>query len=424
MASNTSSKVKSIKRIIFLKDVLVVALSAYGGPNMHLALYNKRLVEEKNYLKTEELLELYSLCQMLPGPSSTQTLISIGYKFGGPFLAFLTLLVWVLPAALILTILALFIGKFDESLLHSLRFIQPVAIAFVLVAGIKMFIKSVSTKLDYTLALFAFVVAALLRHLLEDIVKTPWIFPFVLLVGGLTSYFFTSRKELPYTPITIKFPWKYLIVFIALFVLAGVLGKISDNRLILLFENNYRFGSLVFGGGNVLIPMMYEQFVYFNEYMSSQEFLTGIGLVQAVPGPIFTIASYTSTIAMKSHSMWEQVAGGAVGTLGIFLPGTLLIFFIYPIWKQIKTHPIVVKALPGVIAASAGLVIAAAYLMFLPVGLNWIEPDTFYFTNLAKNNAANWDQIAIIIITGVILYKTKIASPWFIVVAIVMGVIL
>ena len=143
MASNTSSKVKSIKRIIFLKDVLVVALSAYGGPNMHLALYNKRLVEQKNYLKTDELLELYSLCQMLPGPSSTQTLISIGYKFGGPFLAFLTLLVWVLPAALILTILAMFIGKFDESLLHAMRFIQPVAIAFVLVAGIKMFIKSV-----------------------------------------------------------------------------------------------------------------------------------------------------------------------------------------------------------------------------------------------------------------------------------------
>ena len=126
-----------------------------------------------------------------------------------------------------------------------------------------MFRKSVSTKLDYTLALFAFVMTALLRHVLEDIVKTPWIFPFVLLVGGVVSYFFTSRKELPYEPLSIKVPWRYLIWFLALFVLAGVVGNISSNRLVLLFENNYRFGTLVFGGGNVLIPMMYEQFVNF-----------------------------------------------------------------------------------------------------------------------------------------------------------------
>ena len=125
-----TSKVKSIKRLIFLKDVLVIALSAYGGPNMHLALYNKRLVDKKNYLESSELLELYSLCQMLPGPSSTQTLVSIGYKFGGPFLAFLTLLVWMLPAVIILTILAVAVGSFNETLLHAMRYIQPVAIAF------------------------------------------------------------------------------------------------------------------------------------------------------------------------------------------------------------------------------------------------------------------------------------------------------
>ncbi|MFY0644522.1 MAG: chromate transporter [Bacteroidia bacterium] len=419
-----TSKVKSIKRLIFLKDVLVIALSAYGGPNMHLALYNKRLVEKKKYLESSELLELYSLCQMLPGPSSTQTLVSIGYKFGGPFLAFLTLLVWMSPAVVILTILAVAMGSFNETLLHAMRYIQPVAIAFVLTAGIKMFMKSVSTKLDYTLGIFAFVMTALLRHVLEDYVKTPWIFPFVLLVGGVVSYFFTSRKELPYESLNIKVPWRYLIWFLALFVVAGVVGNLSSSKLVLLFENNYRFGTLVFGGGNVLIPMMYEQFVNFNQYLSSDEFITGIGLVQAVPGPIFTIASYTSALAMKGQEIYMQVAGSAVGTVGIFLPGALLIFFVYPIWRQIKTHPLVVKALPGVIAASAGLVIAAAYLMFLPVGLNWVEPDTFYFTNLVDSQIANWDQIAIIFVTGIALFTTKISSPWYIVVALIAGIIL
>ncbi|MBR9917108.1 chromate transporter [bacterium] len=417
------SKVQNIKRIIFLKDVLVVALSAYGGPNMHLALYNKRLVEEKKYLSTEELLEIYSLCQMLPGPSSTQTLVSIGYKFGGPFLAFLTLLVWVLPAAIILSVLALFIGTFDEGLLNYLRFVQPVAIAFVLVAGIKMFSKSVHTKLDYVLAIFAFALAALARHPLEEYVKTPWIFPFVLLVGGVVSYLFTSRKPQPYEPIKIKIPWRYLVFFLAFFAIAAFFAKLSSDPLVILFENNYRFGSLVFGGGNVLIPMMYEQFVNYTGTISSDEFITGIGLVQAVPGPIFTIASYTGGLAVRGGGVMQQILGSGIGTVGIFLPGALLIFFIYPIWRQIKTHPLVVRALPGVIAASAGLVIAAAYLMFLPVGLNWIETGNFYYTNLDTLNPINFAEIGIIAITGVFLFTTKIASPWYIVVALLAGII-
>jgi chromate transporter len=390
---------------------------------MHLALYNKRLVELKQYLSTEELLEIYSLCQMLPGPSSTQTLVSIGYKFGGPFLAFLTLLVWVLPAAVTLTVLAFFIGSFDKELLDYLRFVQPVAIAFVLVAGIKMFIKSVYTKLDYALAIFAFLLAAIARHPLEEYVKTPWIFPFVIVVGGLVSYLFTGRKQLPYEPVKVHIPWRYLVFFIAFFVVAASLAKISSHPLIVLFENNYRFGSLVFGGGNVLIPMMYEQFVKFAGTISSSEFITGIGLVQAVPGPIFTIASYTGGLAMRDFGIYNQLAGSAVGTVGIFLPGALLIFFIYPIWRQVKTHPLVVKALPGVIAASAGLVIAAAYLMFLPVGLNWFESANYYYTNLDTANPLNYAEIGIIAITSVFLFKTRIASPWYILIALIAGII-
>ena len=403
---------------------MVVALSAYGGPNMHLALYNKRLVEEKKYLSTEELLEIYSLCQMLPGPSSTQTLVSIGYKFGGPFLAFLTLLVWVLPAATALAVLSFFIGSFNQDIIDYMRFIQPVAVAFVLVAGIKMFRKAVVTKLDYTLAIFGFGLAAIARHPLEEYVKTPWIFPFVLLVGGVVSYLFTSRKPQPYEPVKVHIPWRYLVFFFAFFVLAAVMAKINSHPLVILFENNYRFGSLVFGGGNVLVPMMLEQFVNHASTISMDEFNIGIGLTHAVPGPIFTIASYTGGLAMRGYGpYYMEFAGSAVGTLGIFLPGALLIFFIYPIWKQIKTHPLVVRALPGVIAASAGLVIAAAYLMFLPVGLNWVESGNFYYTNLSAIAPVNYAEIGIVIITGIFLYTTKIASPWYILIALVAGII-
>lgn len=423
MANKTTKSIKKIKRFIFLKDVFVIALSAYGGPNMHLALYKKRLVDMKHYISNEELLELYSLCQMLPGPSSTQTITSIGYKFGGPFLAFLTLLVWILPAFILLTLCAIFMGAYQEETLHYLRFVQPIAVAFVLVAGIKMLMQSVSTNQGYFLAAMAFIVAALLRHPLEEYVKTPWIFPVVLLVGGLISFYRFKGEIVPFEPIKFRIPWNYLIVFLLIFISAAVLGKVSSNRVVLLFENNYRFGSLVFGGGNVLIPMMLEQFVnhVYPPYMSAAEFINGVGLVQAIPGPIFTIASYTGALAMQDFGVAQQVLGSFVSTVGIFLPGALLIFFVYPIWRQIKSHPLVVRALPGVIAASCGLVLAAAYLMFLPVGLNWKIPGNFYYSNIQDVNIFNYREIVIILITSILLFKSKIKSPWYILVGILFG---
>lgn len=424
MAKKGFQKIRKIKIIYFLKDVLIIALSAYGGPNMHLALYQKRLVEQRSYLTNDELLELYSLCQMLPGPSSTQTLTSIGYKFGGPLLAFLTLLVWVFPAFVLLTLSAIFIGAYQDHMLHYLRFVQPVAVAFVLVAGIKMIQKSVNNRQSYLLAAMAFVVVAILRHPLEEYVKTPWMFPAVLLAGGLFSYFDYKGSVEPYVYEKLKIPWRYLIAFLVIFVLAGYIGVSQSSVEVLLFENCYRFGSLVFGGGNVLVPMMLEQFVNHNGYMSAEQFINGVGLVQAIPGPIFTIASYTGATAMLGNSVGLQVLGSFSSTLGIFLPGALLIFFVYPVWRQIKQHPLVIKALPGVIATSCGLVMAAAYLMFLPVGLNWIEQGIFHYTNLNVSNPINYLEILIILNVGFMLYHTKIKSPWYIIVSFLCGVLI
>jgi chromate transporter len=425
VANKSTTSVKKIKRLIFLKDVFIIALSAYGGPNMHLALYQKRLVEEKGYLSSDELMEYFSLCQMLPGPSSTQTLMSIGYQFGGRLLAFLTLLVWVLPAFILLTICAIFIGVFQEKALDYLRFVQPVAVGFVIVAGIKMIKKSVKNRQGYWLATMAFIVMAFLRHPLDTLlnVNTPWMFPIVLILAGLFSFFDFKGQVQKYEPIKIKFPWRSLVSFIVIFLAAGVLGKVSSNHLVILFENCYRFGTLVFGGGNVLIPMMLEQFVMHSSYMTTEEFLNGVGLVQAIPGPIFTVASFTGATAMNGLGVLNQIAGSFVSTLGIFLPGALLIFFVFPIWKSIKKHPIVVKALPGVIAASCGLVLAAAYLMFLPVGFNWVEDGSFFYTNLDLDGAFNGVQISIVILSSILLFKTNIKSPWYIVIAILFGVL-
>ena len=205
--------------------------------------------------------------------------------------------------------------------------------------------KSISSNQGYLLAVMAFVVAALLRHPLDTIVNmnTPWIFPIVLLMGGVISYL-GYRGDLPQNEtIEVKIPWKFLITFFIVFITVGVLGEISSNRFILLFENCYRFGSLVFGGGNVLIPMMLEQYVSHTSYMTSEQFINGVGLVQAIPGPVFTISSYTGAIAMQGNGILSQFLGSLSSTVGIFLPGALLIFFVYPIWKHVESNPMMMQ---------------------------------------------------------------------------------
>ncbi|MFT7590373.1 MAG: chromate transporter [bacterium] len=429
MASG-GAKVKKIKRFIFLKDVLVLALSAFGGPAMHIALFQKRMVERKRYLTDNELLELYSLAQMLPGPSSTQTITSMGYKFGGPVLAFLTLIVWIFPAFIFMTICSFLFVWLDVEVTNKVfRFIQPLAVAFVVTAGISMAKKVTKGRLKLILMLAAFIIVALLRHPLEQYVKTPWMFPFVIVGGGVVSYFLNKKEHK--TTIQdkgrrpkIETKWTYLIVFAGIFILAAVLGKVTKNQHFILFENMFRFGSLVFGGGNVLVPMMFDQFVQFNNWIKPDEFLTGIGLNQAVPGPIFTVATYCGGLIMRDSGISNQILGCIVGTIGIFLPGTLMIFFVYPMWDSIKSYKIIQRSLDGVIAVSAGLVLAAGYLLFLPVGFNWIKPNSFHYTNLQLVDFINFFDIGLVIVLSLMLSKFKIPTPIWVVLAILAGILL
>ncbi len=421
MSSLSGSKVKKIRRLIFLKDVFIIAISAFGGPAMHLALFTKRMVHEKKYLTEAELLEIYSLAQVLPGPSSTQTITCMGYKFGGAFLAFLTLMVWILPAFVIMTTLSFVFLLLDQrSALSLFSYVGPLVVGFVAVAAIRM-VRSVGRdRLSIVLIILSFLTAAVMRHPLEDVVKTPWIFPIVLFFGGFIS-FFVNREYIQHRAIKFKIPWHYLVLWILIFIMAGLLVLTTDSRSARLFENTYRFGSLVFGGGDVLIPMMLEQFVNFNGYLTHEEFMTGYALKQALPGPIFTITTFMSGLAMEEFGKHWHLYGCIIGTLGIFLPGTLLIFFVYPIWDQVKKFGMIQRSLNGVIAASAGLVVSAAYLLFLPVGLNWIEPNSFYYTNLSSADPVNWQNLIIVAILVPVLYKTKLPAPFWVLLAVLAG---
>lgn len=430
--NKSGSKVKKIKRLLFLKDVLVVAVSAFGGPEMHLALFQKRMVEKRKYLTSEELLELYSLSQMLPGPSSTQTIISMGYKFGGAFLAFLTLMVWIFPAFILMALLSFSFALYSGQLKDVMRFVHPLAVAFILTAGVKMARKVTKGRLRLWLMALSFGIAALLRHRLEEYVKTPLIFPVLLIGGGIISYFLNKNDSEFISSDShdqqFKINWRYPIVFVSIFIAAGIMSKLVPfgpiGRSIVLFENTYRFGTLVFGGGNVLIPMMLEQFVQFKHWILSDEFLTGIGFNQAIPGPIFTIATYCGGLVMRDFGVTWQIIGCLVATVGIFLPGTLMIFFVFPIWNRIKKYKLIKRSLDGVVAASTGLVLAAGYLLFLSVGFRWKLPNSFHYTNLEPYNTVVWSNVILVMILSVLLVKIKVPAPIWVLLAIIAGIII
>jgi chromate transporter len=172
-----------------------------------------------------------------------------------------------------------------------------------------------------------------------------------------------------------------------------------------LFENFYRNGSMVFGGGQVLIPMLYNEFVEFKSLMTHKEFLSGMALTQLVPGPVFSIATYVGSIVMQKQGVGGQILGGFMATAGIFLPGAFLIFFAYNIWGQLKQYRGVRASLEGIHATSSGLTIASAINMIIPL----IEQDI-------------WSPL-IILVTLIVISITKIAPYYLILAGILLGII-
>ncbi len=357
----------SSRHKFFLRDVLTLALSAFGGPQAHISIMLDLLVYRREYLTEKELMELNALCQFLPGPTSTQTLTAIGMKLGGPKLALLTLFVWITPACLLMTMIALMLNYIEGEgfELEVLRFVRPIAIGFITVAAYRLIRRLITDRMSWFIMLFSI---ALTLTLTSSI-----IFPTVLLIGGLISNFWRQEQTEKEHYDLSKIRWRNLWIFSGIFLLAILLGNFGHLKAFLLFENIYRFGSLVFGGGQVLIPMMFEHFVQVKEYMTAEQFLSGFGLAQAIPGPIFSFASYIGAMSFQERGQLMMLVGANIGAIGIFLPGTLLIFFIYPAWDELKKMRGIRNALAGLNAAATGLIAAAAILLMQPLGFNWVN---------------------------------------------------
>ncbi len=383
----------------FLKDVFQLSLSCFGGPQAHLAYYQRILVEKGKYLSEKDLLELYALCQIVPGPTSTQTLTSVGYRLGGPNLAYLTLIIWMLPSVIIMTTAGILIGSFQEKELSLAftRFIQPMAVGFVGYAAYTISLKTVNTRLGFVLMIASAVVSYF--------VKTPLVFPIILiLAGSITAFNYKLHPKEEKKKFNV--PWANFFLWAGVFIFAAALGGITKALPIKLFENFYRNGSLIFGGGQVLVPMLYTEFVQYAKPLhfptSPTEFLSGYALAQAVPGPVFSFSSYIGALSMREYGVGGEILGAVMSAAGIFLPGTFLIFFVIRIWDSLKKFRPIRASLEGINAANAGLVAAAAVLLFQPLD-NTVLNFGFMivtFCLLAFTKLPSWSIIAIGLILG------------------------
>lgn len=383
------------KNIEFLKDVFICSLGAFGGPEAHYGVFSDHLVNKKKYIKEEELTELIALTGILPGPSSTQTIVAIGHRIGGPVLAFLTMLVWAMPVILIMTLLS-FLTQYLSSLSNGkniLTYITPMAVAFILVAAYRISSKVVTNKLTFLLLVFGALATYFIRQ--------AWIYPLVLIIGGLVTILTTQEKNI-WNRVSIRPPWIYLILFFSFSVFSIIVSNIFDNKLIALFESFYRYSYLVIGGGQVVVSMMYSDLVEVNTYISSQDFLAGFGLVQAMPGPMFAFSSYVGGLVASNQGWFIQLIAALISGVAIFLPGLLLIYFVYPIWEDLKKIKAIKISLSGITAVAGGLITETALIFLQKIGLEVIN-------------------ISVVILTSLALLSKKISAPIIVLIILVLG---
>lgn len=400
------------------------SITAFGGPQAHYGMMMKRFVQDRRDLTEDELMDYNSFCQLLPGASSTQVLTLIGYKRGGVVLGVLTLLIWIFPASVLMGLLSFMLRYFDESTMQQglFKFIQPMAVGFLVYAAQKSFHLAIHNPITRAILFVSTIVMYLLF-------KMPWIIPLLIVAGGVVTNL--SDRRIPQKGIPPKkIKWGNIWLFGFLFLLAGILSETArkydwpNRRPINLFENTYRFGSLVFGGGQVLIPMMYEQFVErpLSETVKRKNsgksesvvqidrdaFYTGAGMVRAMPGPVFSIGTFMGGMAMKDRGTWWQILGCVIGTISIFLPSALLVLFFFPIWHNLKKYAVVYRSLEGINAVVVGIMVASVFYMLKDIAL----------TDMKTVSVLN---IGVILGTWGLLAYSKIPSPLIVVFCLLLG---
>ena len=376
---------------------LKLGLLSFGGPTAHLGYFYDEYVKKRKWLDEKEYSDLVALCQFLPGPASSQVGIGIGTIRGGIIGGIISFIGFTIPSVIMLMIFSMLFTNSDANFTW-IQGLKLVAVAIVAQAIIGMGKKLTNTKTTITLALFVLILALIINNLYIQVIA--------LLITGVYGLIFlrkdaTSRNKIKNK--TFNLPKKLGLVSLSLFFLLltilPIASSITNNLWLKMFDSFYRSGSLVFGGGHVVLPLLKNEFVP-SGLISPDNFLTGYAAAKAVPGPLFTFASY---IGMSI----EGISGGILATIAIFLPAFLLLFGILPFWDNIKSNIYAEGFLKGISSGVVGILIAAFYN---PIWTSTIKSEldfalgSLLFVLLMYFKFPSWSIVLIGIILGILFY--------------------
>ena len=337
--------------LIFLR----LGLTSFGGPIAHFGFFRTEFVERRQWLQAQAYADLVALCQFLPGPASSQVGIGLGYLRCGWWGAIAAWAGFTLPSALALAAVGLLVARFgagvDAGWLHGLKLVTVAVVAQALWG---MGTSLCADRQRASVAVGALALAVWMPGLAGQLAAIG--------VGALVGWrCLRTASALPHSPFPVGLRKRagvaLLAVFAALLVVLPIVAAQSASHGLELFSRFFRAGSLVFGGGHVVLPVLQAAVVQ-PGWVSSGQFLAGYGLAQAVPGPLFTFAAYLGAVAGLAPAGW---LGAAIALAGIFLPAFLLVIGALPLWERARQFPGMQRAMLGINAAVVGLLLAAFY---------------------------------------------------------------
>jgi chromate transporter len=335
---------------------LRLGCTSFGGPVAHLGYFREAFVVRRRWLADAAYADLVALCQFLPGPASSQVGIAIGLGRAGLPGALAAWTAFTLPSAIALVAFAYGFAALDAAAAAGwLRGLKIVAVAVVAQAVLGMARSLCPDRKRASLAILAAAIAALTPGAAGQIAA--------IALGGLAGVLLLGRTGEAQSharfAVTVSRPFAVaaLAVFFALLVLLPVLAAASGGLGLRVVDSFYRTGSLVFGGGHVVLPLLQAEVVP-PGWVGRDAFVAGYGAAQAVPGPLFTFAAYLGAMLPGGVG---GIGGAALCLTAIFLPSFLLVVGTLPFWEALRARPLVRAALGGVNAAVVGVLIAALY---------------------------------------------------------------
>ncbi|OHR20857.1 chromate transporter [Corynebacterium sp. HMSC034A01] len=338
-----------------------LGLTSFGGPTAHLGYFRDEFVEKRRWLSDDEYADLVALCQFMPGPASSQVGMAIGLKragYAGMLVAFVG---FTLPSVVLMVGFALGVARLgDISDAGWLAGLKAAAVAVVAQAVMGMANSIVTDRLRAAVALAAFLIVLLVPHPVAQVGA--------IVAGMIVAAFALSPIDAPPAPSRPSTASRNvglvaLGVFAALLALLPLVGRMDTSWG--MFDSFYRSGALVFGGGHVVLPLLGQATVP-TGLVDHDTFLAGYGAAQAVPGPLFTFASFLGASAQGVHWLW----GATLATVAIFLPAALLVVGVMPFWDRLRANPRAASALAGANAAVVGILAAALYTPVFTSGIH------------------------------------------------------